>query len=135
MVIIVPTPEEWLKHSYSRKMQKHLHKVSMMLKHCCRTQTVLTSRSGSKSRVMKIETKQNSEMKSLEIRTQYNVGEIVWTTLAIEPTQCKVEDIELWEVEGVLKVAYYVASIKDRIFGIRFSHEIFSTEEEAKKIW
>lgn len=69
----------------------------------------------------------------MDIRTQYNVGEVVWTTIAFEPTQCKVEDIELWEVEGVLKVAYYVAAIKDRIFGTRFSHEIFSTEEEAKK--
>ena len=82
---------------------------------------------------MKIETKQNSEMKSMEIRTQYNVGEVVWTVIAFEPIQCKVKDIELWEVEGVLKVAYYVSSIKDRIFGTRFSHEIFSTEEEAKK--
>lgn len=69
----------------------------------------------------------------MKIITQYNVGEVVWTTLVSEPIQCKVEDIELWEVEGVLKVAYYVASINERIFGARFSHEIFSTEEEAKK--
>lgn len=69
----------------------------------------------------------------MEIRTQYNVGEVVWTNIAFQPTQCKVENIELREVEGVLKVAYCVASMNERIFGMRFSNEIFSTEEEAKK--
>ena len=70
----------------------------------------------------------------MEVRTKYSIGDIVWCVFAEEPMQCKITDIELLEMGDNIVVAYSVCTINERIFGTRFTSEIFLTEEEAKKV-
>lgn len=70
----------------------------------------------------------------MKVRTKYSIGDIVWCVFAEEPMPCKITDIELLEMENSIIVAYSVCTINERIFGTRFTAEIFSTEEEAKKV-
>ncbi len=70
----------------------------------------------------------------MKVRTKYSIGDIVWCIFADEPMQCRITDVELIETENTICIAYSVSTSNERIFGTRFTAEIFSTEEEAKKV-
>lgn len=70
----------------------------------------------------------------MKVRTKYSIGDIVWCVFAEESMQCRITDVELIETENTIRIAYSVSTSNERIFGTRFTPEIFLTEEEAKKV-
>ena len=69
----------------------------------------------------------------MNIKTKYNIGDEVWTSFGEIPMLCEIKGIEVIEVEGFLKVVYSVSAQDERIFGSRFSGELFPTKEELLK--
>ena len=71
--------------------------------------------------------------KSMTIETKYNIGDEVWAEFADIPIQCVITDIEEIKAGEMVLVAYSVSATDGRIFGTRFSGELFPTKEELLK--
>lgn len=69
----------------------------------------------------------------MTIETKYNIGDEVWASFDEIPMLCKIKGIEVIEVEGFLMVGYSVSARDERIFGSRFSYELFPTKKELIK--
>ena len=69
----------------------------------------------------------------LPIETKYKIGDKVWTKFGGENILCKIDDILIVEDDGLLKVVYSISDLNERIFGTRFTNELFSTREELLK--
>lgn len=66
----------------------------------------------------------------LPIETKYKIGDKVWTKFGGEAILCKINDILIVEDDGVLKVVYSVSDLDERMFGTRFTNELFSSKED-----
>jgi hypothetical protein len=69
----------------------------------------------------------------MKVRTKYSIGDIVWCIFADEPMQCRITDVELIETENTTLIAYSVSTSNERMFGTRFTNELFPTKEELIK--
>ena len=65
----------------------------------------------------------------MTIETKYKNGSEVWTRFAGEATLCKINDVVIIEDDGFLKVVYSVSDLNERMFGTRFTNELFSFKE------
>lgn len=66
----------------------------------------------------------------LPIETKYKIGDKVQTKFGGEDILCKIDDVLIVEDDEVLKVVYSVSDLNERMFGTRFTNELFLTEEE-----
>lgn len=69
----------------------------------------------------------------LPIETKYKIEDKVWTKFGGEAILCKIDDVLIVEDDGILKVVYSVSDLNERMFGTRFTNELFSTKEELLK--
>lgn len=69
----------------------------------------------------------------MKIETKYKKGHEIWTRFADEATLCKIDDVLIVEDDGLLKVVYSISDLNERMFGTRFTNELFSTKEELLK--
>ena len=69
----------------------------------------------------------------MTIETKYNIGDEVWTKFGRETILCKIDDALIIEDDGFLKVVYSVSDLNERMFGTRFTNELFPTEQELLK--
>lgn len=66
----------------------------------------------------------------LPIETKYKIGDKVWTKFGDEDILCKIDDILIVEDDDVLKVVYSVSDLNERMFGTRFTNELFLAKED-----
>lgn len=66
----------------------------------------------------------------MTIETKYKNGGKVWTKFAGEAILCKINDILIIEDDGILKVVYSVSDLNEKMFGTRFTNELFPTKED-----
>lgn len=66
----------------------------------------------------------------MTIETKYKIGDKVWTKFGGENILCKIDDILIVEDDDVLKVVYSVSDLNERMFGTRFTNELFSSKED-----
>ena len=69
----------------------------------------------------------------MKIETKYNIGDEVWARFANEAILCKINNVLIIEDNGFLKVVYLVSDLNERMFGTRFTNELFPTKEELLK--
>ena len=69
----------------------------------------------------------------LPIEIKYKIGDKVWAKFGGEAILCKIDDVLIVEDDEVLKVVYSVFDLNERMFGTRFTNELFSTKEELLK--
>lgn len=69
----------------------------------------------------------------LPIETKYKIGDKVWTKFGCEAILCKIDDVLIVKDDGLLKVVYSISDLNERMFGTRFTNELFSTKEELLK--
>lgn len=69
----------------------------------------------------------------LPIETKYKIGDKVWTKFGGEDILCKIDYVLIVEDDGLLKVVYSISDLNERMFGTRFTNELFSTKEELLK--
>ena len=65
----------------------------------------------------------------LPIETKYKIGDEVQTKFGGEDILCKIDDILIVEDDKILKVVYSVSDLDERMFGTRFTNDLFSTKE------
>ena len=69
----------------------------------------------------------------LPIEAKYKIGDKVWTKFGGEDILCKIDNILIVENDRVLKVVYSVSDLDERMFGTRFTNELFSSKEGLLK--
>ena len=69
----------------------------------------------------------------MTIETKYNIGDEVWAKFGCEAILCKIDDVLIIEDDGFLKVVYSVSDLNERMFGTRFTSELFPTKGELLK--
>lgn len=66
----------------------------------------------------------------MRIETKYKKGHEIWTRFADKATLCKIDDVLIVEDDGLLKVVYSISDLNKRMFGTRFTNELFPTKED-----